>query len=194
MFVDICIPKNNEEEFIKIAQRLGTKKLLFLYDKKEKDLKELQKTTKIKLFSGLIDSQKDNSLNFAIGERKNVENKKIKFLYGFENLEQKDSLHYRRSGINQVIGKLIKNKEKILVIDMEKIFEKKNNSMLLGRIQFNLRMAKKYKLNLIIASFAKKPRNLRSGKDYEALIRTLGYQEEAKKAVNTLNQVLEFSE
>lgn len=194
MFVDICIPKNNEEEFIKIAQRLGTKKLLFLYNKKEKDLKELQKTTKIKLFSGLIDSQKDNSLNFAKGERKNVENKKIKFLYGFENLEQKDSLHYRRSGINQVIGKLIKNKEKILVIDMEKIFEKKNNSMLLGRIQFNLRMAKKYKLNLIIASFAKKPRNLRSGKDYEALIRTLGYQEEAKKAVNTLNQVLEFSE
>lgn len=190
MFTDICIPNNNEEEFILIAEKLETKKLLFLYDKKEKDLSELQKKTKIKLFSGLIDSQKENALNFAKGERKNVENKKIKFLYGFEELEQKDSLHYKRSGINQVIGKLLKDKEKVLVIDMEKVFETKNKEKLLGRIQFNLKLAKKYKLNLVIASFAKKPKNMRSGKDYEALIRVLGYQEEAKKAVNTLNQVL----
>jgi len=179
MFVDICIPKNNEKKFIEIAEKLGTKALLFLYDKKPKDLNDLQKETKVKLF---FDSKK----NFAVGERKNVENKNIKFLYGFEELEEKDSVHYRRSGMNQVIGKLMKDKKKILVIDMEKIISAKRNEVLLGRLKQNLVLAKKYKLDLIICSFATKPENLRSGKDYEALIRVMGFQEEAKKAVKTL--------
>ena len=32
MLADIALPDNNEEEFIKIASKLGIKKLYFLYD------------------------------------------------------------------------------------------------------------------------------------------------------------------
>ncbi|PIN80594.1 hypothetical protein COV13_03360, partial [Candidatus Woesearchaeota archaeon CG10_big_fil_rev_8_21_14_0_10_32_9] len=54
MFVDACLPKNNEEEFIKVAEKLGTKALLFLYEKKEKNVSLLQSKTKLELYSGII--------------------------------------------------------------------------------------------------------------------------------------------
>jgi RNase P/RNase MRP subunit p30 len=194
MFTDVCIPNNNEEDFIKVAEALGTQGVLFLYEKKEKDLNELRKKTKLKLFSGII-SLKGNSnakVVFAKGEQNNVENKQMRFLYGFETLEQKDSLHYRRSGINQVVAASMKQKEKVLVLDMEKILRSREPEQMLGRMQLNLELARKYKLNLIICSFATVPENLRAQEEYAALIRTLGFQEEAKKAVNFLNEYLNY--
>jgi len=188
MFVDACLPKNNEEEFIKVAEKLGTKALLFLYEKKEKNVSLLQSKTKLELYSGIINGSA--KINFAKAEQQNIANKNSQFLYGFEDLEKKDSLHYRRSGTNQVLCKLMKTKNKIFVLDMEKIITSSDKETLLGRLQQNLMLIKKYKLDLIICSFATKPSNLRAEEEYKALIRSLGYQEEARNATKTLSKFL----
>lgn len=188
MFIDVCIPKDNEEEFILIAEKLGTQGLLFLYKGKEKDLKEIQTKTKVKLYSGNIDSGK-SEIMFKEGNRKNVEDKNTQFLYDFEEQERKDSYHYKRSGINQVIAKLIKDKKKTIVIDTNKLLEK-DAVFYLGRIEQILMLSKKYNLDLIMCSFAKKPINLRSKQHFVSLIRSLGFQQEAKSAVETLAKKL----
>jgi RNase P/RNase MRP subunit p30 len=199
MFIDVCIPNSNEEKFIRVAERLGTKGLLFLYEeKREREQKQrldaLRAKTKLKLYSGILAKSNTNThgVVFAKGEQQNAENRNMKFLYGFEELEQKDSFHYRRSGANQVLCTIIKEKEKVLVFDMEKIIvPSRQREMLLGRMQQNLMLAKKYKLRTVICSFASKPENLRAEAEYASLIRSFSYEELAKQAVNNLFLVLE---
>lgn len=183
MFVDVCIPEGDEEEFLLMADKLGTKGVLFLYKGKPP---VLESKSKVKIFYGKLGE--GGPFSFTIGERNFVESKASRFHYGFQDLEQKDSLHYRKSGINQVIGKLLKEKEKVLVIDMESFVLSKSIAKSLGRLKFNLEMAKKYEFNLVICSFASNPWNMRSSKDFEGLIRSLGYQKEAKKAVSFLGE------
>jgi RNase P/RNase MRP subunit p30 len=197
MFIDVCIPNNNEEEFIKVAERLGTKGILFLYEKQQKDLNDMRKKTKLKLYSGIITKTNVNKQGFvfAKGEQQNIENKNMKFLYDFEEIEQKDSFHFRRSGVNHVLSIIMKEKDKVLVFDMEKIIiPSRQREMLLGRMMQNLMLAKKYKLKTIICSFAAKPENMRAEMEYASLIRSFGYEELAKQAVNNLHLILEEKE
>lgn len=180
MYTDIVIPNNNEQQFITIAEQLGINAIMFLYQK-PKDLSSLQKNTKIKLISGKLNE-------LGTGERKNIDDKQKKYLYGFETLERKDSLHQKRSGLNQALAKIMKQKEKIYIISFEQILENKEPHIIIGRLIQNLEIIHKQKLDVAIASMATKPENLRNPKDYEAFIRALGYQEEAKKATRTLLQ------
>jgi RNase P/RNase MRP subunit p30 len=201
MFIDVCIPKNNEKEFIDVAEKLETGGLLFLYEKEDKGengektkLAELQKKTKIKLYAGLLVLRNTNrpGITFAKAEQQNIENRNLKFMYDFEEQEEKDSFHYRRSGANQVLCTMMKEKEKVFVFDMEKILtNSKTREKLLGRMIQNLMLVRKYKLESIICSFAAKPENLRAEKEYSSLIRAFGYEEEAKQAVNNLQLILE---
>jgi RNase P/RNase MRP subunit p30 len=194
MFVDICIPKDNEEKFVLIAEKLGIRGILFLYEKKEKNLSELKKKTKVKIWTGLITEKTPgtkHALVFSPGHRHLIENKNISFHYGFETLEEgKDHLHYRKSGANQATMKIMKQKNKVLVISIEAILESKNQSKTLGRIKQNLMLAKKQKIPLITSSFATKPENMRGEEEQKALIRVLGTQEQAKNAVKHLHETL----
>jgi RNase P/RNase MRP subunit p30 len=194
----VCIPNNNEESFIKVAEKLETKGLLFLYEKEEKGkiIHELQKKTKVKLYSGLLVSKNTNKpgITFAKAEQQNIENRNLKFMYDFEEQEEKDSFHFRRSGANQVLCTIMQEKEKVFVFDMEKIIVSKIRERLMGRMIQNLMLVKKYKLQSIICSFATKPENLRTEKEYSSLIRALGYEEEAKNLKIILEELLEESD
>src|SRR3989338_7599727 len=60
--IDIVIPNNNEEEFIKIAEKLGYKELLFLYNFEEYSEKQQNnKTTssKIKINYGILANERN---------------------------------------------------------------------------------------------------------------------------------------
>ncbi|MFT4311216.1 MAG: hypothetical protein ACMXX7_01165 [Candidatus Woesearchaeota archaeon] len=190
MFVDVALPKGNEKEFVEIAKKLGTEALLFLYDKKIGDFE----TKEIKIYKGLINSKNQQKITFNIGERFSVEQKHQKYLYGFETLERKDSMHQRRSGMNQVIAKLIKQKEKTYIIDFEKFIERQDKETILGRLNQNLMLARKYELDVAICSFATKPENLRPQMELKSLISSFGFQQIAKKSVTTLHEKLEEKE
>ena len=191
MFVDICIPKNNEKDFVDVAKRLGTKSLLFLYDKPNLKIFE---DNEVKIFNGLI-TQKNVSgkgVVFAKAEVHNIDNKNINFLYGAETLEEKDHTHYRRSGLNNVLMKKIKEKNKVLVFDIEKIILSGQSEVLLGRLRQNLLLAKKYDVRIVVASFASSPLNLRSEQDLKSLIKVFGCEKQGKVSVKNLYEDLSF--
>ncbi|MEK6947019.1 MAG: hypothetical protein AABX32_05430, partial [Nanoarchaeota archaeon] len=120
---DIVIPQNNETEFADVASKLGIKKLYFLYEpnnfdetkinKKLESIKEKfnlnfeigilvkgQDANKIKIKSKLTAAKSSDKDRFYI------ESKKVKMIYGFEELGRKDYLHQRASGLNHIMCEL----------------------------------------------------------------------------------------
>src|SRR3989344_8620338 len=116
MIKDIVFPQNNETDFLEIAGRLGIKKLYFAYDFNDFFNKNIQK----KLES--IENKKTgfepifsvNNKNFGKAAKQSgiiiakssdndkmmIENKKIKIIYGFEEMQRKEFIHQRASGLN----------------------------------------------------------------------------------------------
>ncbi|MFP4567932.1 MAG: hypothetical protein ACLFN8_03225 [Candidatus Woesearchaeota archaeon] len=194
-FTDICIPQGNEQTFLDIAQRLGTKSILFLYEpkheiKKEEleKLKEKNPNIKINTAHIILKNTNKQGMNFAKANLQTLENKYITHIYDLESLEEKDNHHYRRSGMNQAIAKKIKEQDKTIIIALEQIITNKEPHKLIGRVQQNLELIRKYTLKVAIASMAEKPENIRPAKEIQALIKTLGYEEIAKRAIQEITK------
>ncbi|MBN2422554.1 hypothetical protein JXB41_04965 [Candidatus Woesearchaeota archaeon] len=175
MFIDICFPQDNEEQFIKIAGRLGTKALCFVYESNtDFDVinAKLNKL-KFKYYVGItIKNSRDlnkinNNRNIVMTEdnsRSFVETKKINMHYNFENVSKKDFLHYRNSGLNQVLCKVLQEKNKLIGLSFSNILNSSCKPVLFGRYIQNARLLKKYNCKFVIASFASQPYELRSRK------------------------------
>ena len=163
MFTDLVVKNENEELIRKLAKELGLN-LIFLEKKKDK---YVSKTPEIILTKAV---------------RSNIENRQLKYHFGAEYLEEKDAMHHRRSGFNQVLMKLMKEKEKTLVIAMEPLIEHEDKPLIIGRIAQNLKLARKYSVPVIICSLAQKPESLRGKQELKSFIKTLGFEEIAKKA------------
>lgn len=121
------------------------------------------------------------SLKIYPASRKNVEHKKNVLLTGFETLEKKDSLHYPKSGMNQVIAKLMKKNNNSYVFPLDLILNSENPEQLLRRAALNLRLANKYKFGVVLASFAKKETDQRSPELIRGLVESLGLNESIAK-------------
>lgn len=171
MFVDICYPKGNENEFMKVAAALGTKKLCFIYEK----------PTKIETsFTGTF-LQNHASFSFLDLEKKIPQRKN--FIYCIQNLED-EKKHFNKPSkiLTQVYIKDIK--ENLLGISFHEIV---NNPKQFEKIVFYAKMAKKYKIRLFIASFARSPYMLRPKEELLAFSRfILKDQLYAKNTVNVL--------
>lgn len=194
MFRDIIIPKNNEEEFINLAPKLGFKKIFFLYDfdKYCAEEKALEKFNTLKYDSdvsieiGFIVHQKNinkaaaQSTLLAVKssdkDRVFIENKKIKIIYGFEENYKKDYLHQRGSGLNHIICKLVKKNDINVGLSYSLLFNKSKTmpSLLIGRIMQNISLCQKYNVKTVIGSFSEKPFELRSPYDITSLFMMLG--------------------
>lgn len=121
------------------------------------------------------------SIKIYPASRKNVEHKKNVLLTGFETLEKKDSLHYPKSGMNQVIAKLMKKNNNSYVFPLDLILNSENPEQLLRRAALNLRLANKYKFGVVLASFAKKEVDQRSPELIRGLVESLGLNESLAK-------------
>lgn len=191
MDFDIVFPQSNEEEFLRIAERLGTSKICFIYflkdfDSGKKKLSELQSKTKINLSAGIIiknigEVQKaKQKTEFIIAEcsedaRQFLENKSIQLVFGLENSARKDSFHHRNSGLNQVLCSLAKKNDITIGFNFSSILNStgRQRTVVLGRISQNLRFCRKYKINTALLSFAKQPYEMRSLHDLKSLERIL---------------------
>ena len=188
---DIIFPKKNESKFIDIAERLATKEIYFIYpyqksitDLKNK-LKELQKTTKIKLSLGLSASPANilkakNICNFVITEssgkdQNTMEKLHPNLIFNFELSPKKDKPHYRLSGLNQVLCKLASTNNITIGFSFSELLNAlpKRRAILLGRMIQNLKFCKKFGSPTLFASFAKKPFEMRSLKDFDSFKRVL---------------------
>jgi len=180
--LDIVFPNNNEAEFIAMAKKLGTKELLFVYSLQEyKQWKEKEIGVTIK--TGILAAQKEikqakaktQYVLVAADPERNVaiiEHEKPWLLYGFEFQTRKDFLHHRNSGINHILASLMKENNvqygfpfnELLRLSLEQ------QGIVLGRLQQNMMIAKKYKVETVIASFAHSPFEMRSVKDLGCLV------------------------
>ena len=203
MNADIVIPKNNESGFIDMAQRLGLDKVYFLYDFDEyssnkvgekladfnndninieigfivnyKNLKEASKHSKV-----LVAESSDQGRSF-------IETKKIKLIYGFENMARKDYLHQRASGLNHILCELARKNNTAIGFSYSSLFadNRQTASILAGRMMQNIALCQKYKVKTIIASFSSNPYRLRAHHDIACLFSLLGMDQ--KRVSESLN-------
>tara|TARA_Y100000296_G_scaffold86946_1_gene128822 strand:+ start:4560 stop:5006 length:447 start_codon:yes stop_codon:yes gene_type:complete len=106
----------------------------------EKARKEIRKNNnKIIIFSS-----NDDDLN-----RKVLEKEKVNILL-LNQLERKDFMKQRNSGLNQVLAKIAKKKNVIIGIDFDEIIssDSKKKSEILARIRQNIKLCNKNKLKM----------------------------------------------
>lgn len=164
---DIVITDGNEKEFVLMAEKLGYTELWFVG---KVDITKLQKMTKIKIVSRTDIAESSDK------DRMLIERKKASLIYDFEKIARKDSLHFRSSGLNQVLCKLMNAKKISVGISFRTVLNNVGmlRSQILGRMMQNVRLCRKYKVDVIVASFATKPYEMRDSKDLEAFGRVLG--------------------
>ncbi|MFH1072587.1 MAG: RNase P subunit p30 family protein [Nanoarchaeota archaeon] len=196
MFTDIVFPDKNEADFVAMAAKLGSG-LLFVYENiDERGLLELKKSYPSARFgflaSNLNKLPKPGVFDILIGKqgREYIEHPRIKLIYGFETIEYKDRFHQRNSGLNEVLCKLARDKEKILAFDFSSLLRAKDKALVLGRMQQNARLMRKFKNEFVIASFARTHWEMRAGRDYKGLLEEVGVDGlQGKRAITLLDSI-----
>lgn len=162
-------------EVEKLAAELGFTKVNFLDSEfillKEKTPKELLKEiefAKNKKLKTIFKADSEEMLRFVL-ERTSTD-----IVYGLENIHPKDSTHFVRGGLDQVLCTITAEKNKILAISFADILNSQDRKKLLARIKFNVKLCKKYKVQITLCSFAGSLEGMRSAKDLRAFGRILG--------------------
>lgn len=113
------------------------------------------------------------------GINKNLfENKKVDILIGLEKNRERDFMKSRDSGLNQTLCRLA-NKNKIAIgFSFSDVLNANGieRSNVLGKMMQNARLCKKYKVKMIVGSFASKWQELRSERDLTAFGREIGIE------------------
>lgn len=198
--IDIVFPEKNEAKFISMAEKLGYSSLCFVYNynKNLKRIKEVisseQKKTKVKLYFGLLADKKnvlkakqvsDFVLIKSIGDDQYVfEKLKPDMIFDLELIASKDAMHFRVSGLNQVLCKLAFANKIIIGFSFNSILNAKNRVLVLGRVMQNIRFCRKYKIETVFFSFAKSPYEMRAAHDLISFLVVLGmHMGKAKKSL-----------
>ena len=184
--LDIVIPNNNEQELLEMAHRLGFKQLLFLY---QKPTPPPATELPIKVITGIIITKpmqhNPNTITAAkssIQDRAFLEHKPPTLMYDFELTEKPDTMHQRTSGLNHVLCTLAAGKTSVY-FSFRTILTAPYTPKILGRIIQNIKLCRKYKVHMGIASFATDPFHMRSPHDLKSYFSLLGMRpEEQKKA------------
>lgn len=163
MYCDIVLADRNAD-LEKFAKKLGFSKIFFRED-----------FDKI----GLVIS-KDYDM-----DRKLVESKKVKILVDPHVNSLRDNLHFRSSGLNQIICKLMNKNNILLGISLENI----KDGVMLGRVKQNIKLCRKYKVKILFFSFAKSKYEMRAREDMISFLRAIGMNgKEAKEALSYLSK------
>jgi len=193
LMIDVVIPNKNENEFIEIAQKLGYEKLIFLYTS-DKNIPQI-KTDKIKISFGILTAKggKAKYLTFmqsADKDQQIIENNPPNAVFGFEAKSEKDYLHQRASGLNNVICTFAQKNKVIIAFSFAQILKsyKTKRAQIFGRFMQNIRLCRKYQVKTAIASFATQPFEMRSPNDMQAVFCLLGMTpQDAKKSFETID-------
>jgi len=191
MFIDIVFPSGNEEEFIEFGKKLDCNGLIFLYEKFDKKVLDKVKklnSSKFSLYTGLVAdkqiSKKGFDLVFSKGSRAHFENKNVDYMFSLEDNNKKDSMHFRSSGLDQVLCKLAFEKNMCVCFSFNDILKSNKRELLFGRMMQNVKFCRKYKVEMLVASFARNPYEMKFWKDLISFGVCLGMHfSEAKGAV-----------
>ena len=180
MATDFVFPDNNEEKFLEIASKLGYNKLIFTYNYGE-SLGKIREKTKclenkeVKVELALLSLPKNirkaqklakyvlvqNSERFVFEKHKNL------IVFNLEDSGKKDFIHHRSSGLNHVLCKLAEENNITVALSFNLILKADPmlRAKLLGRMEQNIKLCRKYNVKTLIASFAADPYEMRGYKD-----------------------------
>ena len=88
--------------------------------------------------------------------------------------QRKDFMHQRNSGLNHVLCALAKENNVAIGFSFSSILRATQREKVLGRIMQNILLCRKYKISMVIGSFAKNSWELRNEKDLQAFFQVLG--------------------
>lgn len=176
MKIDVVASRNNEADLLETAEKLGFKELIFLYMDIKKKTPKLS-SSKLKVYTALLidnikeaDKAKKNfDLVFAPAQRSFFERKEIKYLINAENSKGNDFLYQKRAGLDDVMCRLAKEKNKVVVFNIQLLAQEN----ILSRMIQNARLCRKYKVRTLVASLAKSPLEMRAPKDLAGFARML---------------------
>lgn len=186
---DVVFPQGNEEDFLKIAEKLGIKSLTFVYsDAKEFYIKksEIKYDCAVLCQPQKIPAMKSKKTPYLCPAGRDAIERGAPLTFNFEITEDKDHTHYRRSGLNQVLCKLATQKNVVIGFSLHTLLssEGRKRATIMGRIMQNIIFLRKYKTNVKIASFATNPYEMRAPSEIVSLFISMGMRpEEAKKAL-----------
>jgi len=185
MKTDIVFAAGKEKEFAEFGREFGFERLIFVYENlnevkkiestlkidyiiliKEKNKKNLiQKINRIKQkgFLVLVEAVDDDFDRFVL------EKTRADFIFGLEKVHRKDAMHYRRSGLDQVLCKILAEKKKTVVFSLKDVLE----PLFLGRMIQNLKFCKKYKVKFILGSLAQEPEDMKAAYDLSLFLSRL---------------------
>ncbi len=192
--IDIVFPNGNEEEFIKIAKKIGYDSLCFAYPLKDFFQQKKKKYDFKITYSILADDKTINKLKktndivlvkSTENARNIIESNKNIIIFGLEQNNKKDFIHQKRSGLNHIMCSLAtKNNIKIgLSFNSLLSASEQKRNILLGRMIDNIKLCRKYKTKVIIGSFAANPYEMRAYNDLISLFSTLSLHPSEAKSV-----------
>ncbi len=168
------------EEFVDMAEKLGYSTLIFASpdgefatssgnikhallitsSKKDDVVRAVARAQREKILT-IVRAHDDDFNRFV------VEKTAADFLLDPEHFHKTDHLHFRRSGLDQVLcAAAAKNKKTILS-------SLPSNSIILGRMVQNMMLCKKYGVDYQIVSLAQHPLEMKGAHDVKALMKTL---------------------
>lgn len=110
----------------------------------------------------------DEMLRFAL------ERTKVNMVMGMEQIHLRDSVHFVRGGLDQVLCKIAAEKGKIIVFSFSNLLNTVDKGKLMARMMLNIKLCKKYKVKMLFSTFAVSKMEMRSRNDLEAFWRVLG--------------------
>ena len=118
---------------------------------------------------------KKSKIVFCKGSRDAIE-RGAHVLFDFETDSREDFLHHRASGLNQVLCKSAKKNDSIIAFNFNSILETDDvaRAKIMGRMQQNIRLCRKYKVPMLPLSFAAVPFQMRALLDFKAFFLDLG--------------------
>ena len=199
MPIDICIPKNNEEELLKKAKELGYSEIVFLYSFKSKaeilnkknEIKKVKSGLKVYVGAFILarsvsDIKKLQNLYLdadliAVSAQNEelvrlaAETPFVDVIFGVTTSVGKDHFQYRRSNFNAVIANIMKEHKRSYALSFAHLlsFSGAARAKVLGREMQNIYFARR-KIPMIVASFASKPEHMRLAENLSAVLRVLG--------------------
>lgn len=197
--IDIVFPDKNEKEYIDMAEKLGYSGLILVYDN-QKDLPDINKfKSKIKLKTALLALQKKiqsararSKLVFTRAVEDNrfaFEKSRPDLIFALEEAQPRDFMHQRGSGLNHIMCRFAKDNDVRIGFSFNSIINSSGMSraQIIGRMQQNILLCRKFRCKMVVASFAKDAFEMRSPKDLMAFFIEIGmHQKEAKDALKSI--------
>ncbi len=184
--IDIVFPEKNEQEFFSTAQKLGYAGLVLVYPSVEVAKKAPIAPAGLKVRTAVLSEPKKAKqlrikgvtvfVKCSDQDRVVLEQGSADVLFSAESTQPKDYIHQRGSGLNHVLCSLARKNKVAIGFSFADILASRGSqrAQLIGRMMQNIMLCRKYKVRMLIGSFAKDPWKMRSPHDLASFFVMLG--------------------